>query len=76
MDADKNLQEQEKLLTLLRRPRSDRAALRAELAELREALWTWLNRHGYEPRWLQCPNAARHYRSYGGSNAPELIKGR
>lgn len=67
MDPDANLREQERILTSA--PPRDRARLK----ELREALWGWLNHHGFEPCWSTCPKAAKHYRSYGGSNAPELL---
>jgi hypothetical protein len=62
MDPDANLREQE-FLYETHQVRS------ARMKELREALWTWLRRKGFEPRWSECPRAARHFRSYGGSNA-------
>lgn len=64
MDPDANLQEQERILAAGARG----PANRIRLHDLREALWTWLRRRGYEPRWSECPKAARHFKSYGGSN--------
>lgn len=64
MDPDANLQEQERLLQQRTRGSADRGRLR----DLREALWRWLNRRGHEPRWSECPRAAVHFKSYGGSN--------
>lgn len=64
MDPDANLREQEDLLNQRTRDAHDRARLK----ELREALWGWLHGHGFEPQWHKCPTAAKHYRSYGGSN--------
>lgn len=62
MDPNANLREQEALIEA-KQTRS------ARMRELREALWGWLRGHGFEPEWHKCPKAAKHYRSYGGSNA-------
>lgn len=68
MDPNANLREQEEILNT---PAKDRD--RARLKELREALWGWLDGHGFEPTWHKWPKAARYFRSYGGSNATELL---
>ncbi len=72
MDPNANLAEQEEILRRrLHVGRTKPAGhYKRRLAELREALWAWLHRHGFEPRWSECPNAAKHYRAYGGSNVP------
>lgn len=64
MDPDANLQEQERILASGARG----PANRVRLHDLREELWRWLRRRGYEPRWSECPKAAVHFKEHGGSN--------
>lgn len=67
MDPNANLREQEWLY-------ETRQVRTARMRELREALWGWLRGGGFEPRWSESPRAARHFRSYGGSNAGPFDK--
>lgn len=64
MDPNANLQEQEAILTA----GAKGPANRIRLHDLREELWRWLDRRGFEPQWSKCPKASRHYKEYGGSN--------
>lgn len=66
MDPNANLRAQEDALQAIRAAsregRPAKAADKAELAELREALTTWIRGGGFEPDWHACPNAAAYYR--------------
>lgn len=68
MDPNANLQEQEHLLTHRSSDRTVASDERTLLHDLRKALWAWLRKGGFEPRWSECPRARQHFLSYGGSN--------